>query len=81
MRIALCLSSQRQEGRLKRILGILVLPQHVTAHAHDHRAVADHQGPERLGRFLGVAVEKPVEELVVTRASVAGASPHRDRRG
>jgi hypothetical protein len=60
-------AGEDQKGRLKGILGVVVIADNSPAHAEDHRAMAPSQG--RKGRFV-VLVDERRQQLGVRFARI-----------
>jgi hypothetical protein len=61
------LADENQEGRLERILGVVVVAEDPTAHAQDHRAQPSHQSLK--GRFLASG-DEAFQELSVRQTAI-----------
>ena len=55
-------AGQDQEGRLKAVLGVVLIPQHPPANAQNHRTVSLHKFDKR---SLFAQIRKPPQEMAV----------------
>ena len=70
-------AGQHQKGRLKGVMSVVMIVEDRPAHAHDHRAMADHKRFKRkLAAFIA-GREEPLEQLPVAES---GQGPRSEKR-